>query len=128
VTLLYKLFADAVELLFPPALAAFVLFRRSSPGPFPPWAKGLAIGAAAAGLVVAALHYLLPHYRELGMTFDSYVALMHFKRNLAGIVMGIFISIVVACMPKTTPRESGERSGQSTDDTNGSPLRGKYQG
>ena len=108
VTLSYTLFANALELLFPPAFAAFVLLRRSSPGPFPSWAKGLAIGAAVAGLVVAVLHYLALHYRELGMTLDNYMVLMHLRRTLAGVVMGIVISIVVACMRKT-PRESGER-------------------
>ena len=93
----FKLFADAVEFLYPLAFAAFILFRRSHPGPFPSWTKKLAISAAAAGIVVAVLHYLLPHYRELGMTAGAYVALMHFRRILAGVVVGILLSIVVYC-------------------------------
>jgi hypothetical protein len=88
--------ADALELLFPVAFAAFVLLRRSSPGPFPSWAKGLAIGAAVVGLLVAVLHYLALHYRELGMTEHEYMLLMHWKRTLAGVVSGIVISVVVA--------------------------------
>jgi len=109
VALFYNLFASAIEVLFPPAFAAFVLLKRSSPGPFPSWAKGLAIGAAVAGLVAAVLHFLLPHYRELGLTADDYVVLMHFWRTLVGVVMGIIISIVVACM-RTRRRESGDGS------------------
>ena len=105
-TLSYKLFADAVELLIPPAFAMFVLLRRSSPGPFPSWAKGLAIGAAVTGLVVAVLHYLALHYRDLGMTSDEYMVLMHFRRTLAGVVIGIILSIIVSCM-RTTPPETG---------------------
>ena len=108
VALFYKLFGVAFEVLFPPAFAAFVLLKRSRPGPFPSWAKGLAIGAAVAGLVAAVLHFLALHYRELGLTLDDYVVLMHFWRTLVGAVMGIIISIVVACMRKT-PREAGER-------------------
>ena len=102
-----QFFSRAVEVLFPPAFAAFVLLRRSPP--FPSWAKGLAIGAAVAGLAAAALDFLLPHYRELGLTADDYVMLMRSRRVIVGVVMGIVISIVVACM-RRTPRESGERS------------------
>ena len=105
-TLSYTLFA--VELLFPLLFAAYVL-RRSSPGPFPSWAKGLAIGAAVVGLVVAVLHYLALHYRELGMTLDDYMVLMHFKRTLEGVVYGIIISIVVSCM-RTVRRENDNGS------------------
>jgi hypothetical protein len=93
-----QFFAGALEVLFPVAFAAFVLLRRSSPGPFPSWAKGLAIGAAVVGLLVAVLHYLALHYRELGMTLDNYMVLMHLTRTLAGVVCGIIISIVVSCM------------------------------
>ena len=89
----------------PLAFAAFV--RRSTP--FPSWAKGLAIGAAITGLVAAALGFLLPYYRELGLTADDYVMFMRFKRTLVGVVIGIVISIVVAC-GRTKARESGERS------------------
>ena len=96
-TLSYTLFANALELLFPLVFAVYVL-RRSSPDPFPSWAKGLAIGAAVVGLVVAVLHYLALHYRELGMTLDNYMVLMHLRRTLAGVVFGIIISIVVSCM------------------------------
>ena len=104
----YTLFANAVELLLPLVFAVYVL-RRSSPGPFPSWAKGLAIGAAVAGLVVAVLHYLALHYRELGMTLDDYMLLMHLRRTLAGVVFGIIISIVVSCM-RTMRRESDNGS------------------
>ena len=100
---IYELFANAFELIFPVAFAAFVLLRRTNP--FPSWAKILAIGVAAAGLVVAALNYLLPHYRELGMTTDSYIMLMHFRRTLAGVVIGIVISILVSCARTTSPRK-----------------------
>jgi peptidoglycan biosynthesis protein MviN/MurJ (putative lipid II flippase) len=109
VALFYKLFGTAVEILFSPAFAAFVLLKRSSPGPFPSWAKGLAIGAAVAGLVAAGLHFALPRCRELGLRDDDYVELMHFWRTLVGVVMGIIISIVVACM-RTRRRESGDGS------------------
>jgi peptidoglycan biosynthesis protein MviN/MurJ (putative lipid II flippase) len=109
VALFYKLYGVAVEVLFPTAFAAFVLLKRSSPGPFPSWAKGLAIGAALAGLVAAVLHYQALHYRELGMTLGNYMVLMHFWRTLVGVVMGIIISIVVACMRKPR-RESREGS------------------
>jgi hypothetical protein len=102
-----QFFARALEVLFPLAFAAFVLLRRSTP--FPSWAKGLAIGAAITGLIAAALGFLLPYYRELGLTDDDYVVLMRLKRTLVGVVIGIVISIVVACeRPKS--RESGERS------------------
>ena len=107
-TLSYTLFASALELLFPLVFAVYVL-RRSSPGPFPSWAKGLAIGAAVAGLVVAVLHYLALHYRELGMTLDNYMVLMHLRRTLAGVVCGIIISIVVSCM-RERRRESDDGS------------------
>jgi hypothetical protein len=102
-----QFFAGALEVLFPLAFAGFVLLRRSTP--FPSWAKGLAIAAAITGLVAAALGFLLPYYRELGLTADHYVTLMRFRRVLAGVVIGIVISIIVACRrPKL--RESGERS------------------
>jgi len=102
-----QFFARALEVLFPLAFAAFVLLRRSTP--FLSWAKGLAIGAAITGLIAAALGFLLPYYRELGLTDDDYVVLMRLKRTLVGVVIGIAISIVVACeRPKS--RESGERS------------------
>jgi hypothetical protein len=102
-----QFFARALESVFPLAFAAFVLLSRSTP--FPSWAKGLAIGAAITGLVAAALSFLLPHYRELGLTIDGYVALMRLKRTLVGVVIGIVISILVA-RGRTKPRESGERS------------------
>jgi hypothetical protein len=102
-----QFFARAVEVVFPLAFAAFVLLRRSTP--FPSWAKGLAIGAAITGLVVAALGFLLPYYRELGLTPDNYVVLMRLKRTLVGFVIGIVVSIIVAC-GRSKPRESGERS------------------
>ncbi len=102
-----QLFAGALEVVLPLAFAAFVLLRRSMP--FPSWAKGLAIGAAISGLVAAAVGFLLPYHRELGLTHDNYVVLMRLKRTLVGIVIGIVISIIVACgRPK--PREGGERS------------------
>jgi hypothetical protein len=102
-----QFFARPLEVLFPLAFAAFVLLRRSTP--FPSWAKGLAIGAAITGLIAAALGFLLPYYRELGLTDNDYVVLMRLKRTLVGVVIGIVISIVVACeRPKS--RESGERS------------------
>jgi hypothetical protein len=102
-----QFFARALEVLFPLAFAAFVLLRRSTP--FLSWAKGLAIGAAITGLIAAALGFLLPYYRELGLTDNDYVVLMRLKRTLVGVVIGIVISIVVACeRPKS--RESGERS------------------
>ena len=102
-----QFFAHALEVLFPLAFAAFVLLRRSTL--FPPWAKGLAIGAAITGLVAAALGFLLPYYRELGLTADDYVVLMRLKRTLGGVVIGIVISIIVA-FGRPKPRESGERS------------------
>ena len=82
-----------IEVLFPTAIIVFAWLRRS----LPPWAKGLAIGAATVGFGVAALSFLLPHYRELGLTDHDYVLLMHLKRTLAGTVCGIVISILVAC-------------------------------
>jgi hypothetical protein len=99
-----QFFARALELLFPPSFAVFALLRRS----FPPWAKGLAIGAAVVGLGAAALSFLLPHYRELGLTDHDYIVLMRCKRTLVGVVMGIVISIVVAC--ETRSRDRAERS------------------
>ena len=99
-----QFFARAVEVLFSPSFAVFALLRRS----FPPWAKGLAIGAAVVGLGVAALSFLLPHYRELGLTDHDYVVLMHWKRTLVGVVVGVAISIVVAC--ETKGRKRGEGS------------------
>ena len=104
----YTLFANAVELLFPLVFAVYVL-RRSRPVPFPLWAKGLAIGAAGTGVVVAVLHYLALHYRELGMTLDNYMVLMHARRTLAGVVFGIIISIAVSCM-RERRRESDDGS------------------
>jgi hypothetical protein len=93
----YIVFANALELLFPLVFAVYVL-RRSRPVPFPSWAKGLAIGAAVTGLVVVVLNSLALHYRELGMNLDNYMVLMHVRRTLAGVVIGIIISIVVSCM------------------------------
>ena len=99
-------FARAFEVLFPLAFAAFVLLKRSTT--FPTWAKGLAIGAAITGLVVAALEFLLPHYRELGLTADSYLMLTRLKHQLVGFVGGIGVSILIAC-GRLKRRESGER-------------------
>jgi hypothetical protein len=102
-----QFFVGALEVLFPVSFAAFVLLRRSSPGPFPSWAKGLAIGAAVVGLLVAVLHYLALHYRELGMTLGNYMVLMHLRRTLAGVVGGIIISIVVSCMRERRREREG---------------------
>ena len=74
-----QFFVRAIEVLFPTSFAIFAFFRRS----FPPWAKGLAIVAAVVGLGVASLSFLLPHYRELGLTQHRYMVLMHLKRTLA---------------------------------------------
>jgi hypothetical protein len=99
-----QFFGRTLEVIFPPSVAVLALLRRS----FPPWAKGLAIGAAVVGLVGAAVSFLLPHYRELGLTADDYVMLMRLRFVLAGVVMGIVISIVVAC--ETKGRKHGEGS------------------
>lgn len=104
----YTLFANALELLFPLMFAVYVL-RRSRPVPFPSWAKGLAIGAAVVGLVVAVLQYLALHYRELRITLDDYMVLMHVRRTLTGVVFGIIISIVVSCM-RERRHEGGDGS------------------
>jgi|ERR1700736_1543418 len=96
---------------FLPARSKFCFHHRllsSLRRSFPPWAKGLAIGAAVVGLGATALSFLLPHYRELGLTSHDYVVLMRCKRTLIGIVMGIVISIVVAC--ETRSRDRGDRS------------------
>jgi hypothetical protein len=102
-----RFFALAIEVLFPVAFAGFVLLRRSRP--FPSWAKGLAVGAAVAGLAAAVLDFILPYYRELGLTTRDRVVLLRLSCALAGIVIGIVISIIVACM-RTKPDERGEHS------------------
>jgi hypothetical protein len=61
-----------------------------------------------APIVAAALGFLLPYYRELGLTADDYVVLMRLKRTLVGVVIGIVISIIVE-FGRVKPRESGER-------------------
>jgi hypothetical protein len=103
----YKVFSVAADVLVPLAFAAFVLLRRSVP--FPPWAKGLGVGAGVVGLAAAALRFSLPYYRELGLTADDYVMGMRLSRTLSGVFTGIVISIVVACM-RTKPHKSANRS------------------
>jgi hypothetical protein len=108
--LVYKVFSITIEFLVPLGFAAFVLLRRSPA--FPRWAKGLAVAAAIVGLAAAVLQLSLPHYRELGLTADEYVLLMRLSRTLGGVVVGIVISIVVACM-RTRPHEGADRPNQS---------------